>query len=326
MSEEKLTRFLESSFLKPLLAEKEVTDISYNGASLYYEDSLLGRKRSPLKLTPEEVGDFLRQIANLSEKQFSYQSPILDVSFGRYRLNAAFLSLVRVKERKSYSFSLRLASGGSKLDSCPNFFGGDSQAILMEALAKRESIVIGGATSSGKTELQKYLLLHLKENTRVIVIDNVEELEMCRDEQRLDLTSWLVDERFPSSNFPALIRNALRNDPDYIVVAESRGGEMLDVLNSAMSGHALVLTLHSKDLASMPYRMARMAMMGEQKLIYEDVLGDIYHHFSLFVYLRKDDRPDGSIDRYIQSIGRLNEKKKGIDILYERKKEIHEAH
>jgi pilus assembly protein CpaF len=319
MSEERLIRFLETSFLKGILQEPNVTDIAYNGSQLFYEDSLLGRRRSPVKVGVEQVGDFLRQIANLAEKQFSYQSPILDVSFGRYRLNAAFLSLVRVRDQKSYSFSLRLASGGSKLTTCPQFFGGDSQKILLEALMKRESIVIGGATSSGKTELQKYLLLQLKANTRVIVIDNVEELEMVREEDKIDLTSWLVDERFPSSNFPALIRNALRNDPDYIVVAESRGGEMLDVLNSAMSGHPLILTLHSKDLASMPYRMARMAMMGEQKLVYEDVLGDIYHHFSLFVYLKKDEQSNGSIERYIQSIGRLNEAKHKITLLYERK-------
>src|SRR5574344_801517 len=319
MSEERLIRFVETSFLKGILQEANVTDIAYNGSQIFYEDSLLGRQKANLKVGVEQVGDFLRQIANLAEKQFSYQSPILDVSFGRYRLNAAFLSLVRVRDLKSYSFSLRLASGGSKLTTCPSFFGGDSLKILLDALAKKESIVIGGATSSGKTELQKYLLLQLRPNTRVIVIDNVEELEMVREEDQIDLTSWLVDERFPSSNFPALIRNALRNDPDYIVVAESRGGEMLDVLNSAMSGHALVLTLHSKDLASMPYRMARMAMMGEQKLVYEDVLGDIYHHFSLFVYLKKDEQPNGSIARYIQSIGRLDEAKRKISLLYERK-------
>jgi len=313
-----MTLFLESSFLKPLLSEIDVTDISYNGSLIFYEDSQKGRRKWDKRCSVEEVGDFLRQIANLSEKQFSYQSPILDVSFSRYRLNACFMSLVRVKDRKSYSFSLRLASGSGKLKNCPSFFGGESESLLAEALAKHESIVIGGETSSGKTELQKHLLVSLKENTRVIVIDNVEELELVRADEKIDLTSWLVDERFPTSSFSSLIRNALRNNPDYIIVAESRGKEMLDVLNSAMSGHPVITTFHAKDLEAMPYRMARMAMMGEQKLIYEDVLGDIYHHFSLFVFLKKQEGGNGQVLRFIEKIGRLNERKKTIDIVYQR--------
>lgn len=317
MEGNKLAAFVESSFLKPLLSEEGVTDISYNGSLVFYEDSLKGRKRWDQTISSEEVGDFLRQIANLSDKQFSYQSPILDVSFSRYRLNACFLNLVRVKDKKGYSFSLRLASGNSKLNNNLFFFGGNSEAILLKALADHESIVIGGETSSGKTELQKHLLLNLKENTRVIVIDNVEELELVRADERIDLTSWLVDERFPPSSFSNLIRNALRNDPDYIVVAESRGKEMLDVLNSAMSGHPIITTLHARDLEAMPYRMARMAMMGEQKLVYDDVLGDIYHHFPLFVFLRKS-TTKGGVFRYIEKIGRINESKKIFTLLYQR--------
>jgi type IV secretory pathway ATPase VirB11/archaellum biosynthesis ATPase len=74
--------YLEGSFLKDLLALSGVTDISYNGKTLNYVTNEEGRKRSSLLLSTEDVGSFLRQIANLSERQFSYSCPILDVSFG----------------------------------------------------------------------------------------------------------------------------------------------------------------------------------------------------------------------------------------------------
>lgn len=313
----KIAEFVRNSFLSPLLQMKEITDISYNGEQIYYEDSINGRKRYERDIPKERVAEFLRQIANMAEKQFSYQSPILDVSFDGFRLNAVFQSVARVLDEKTYSFTLRISHSGTKVLDGSSFLGG-AETLLLDAIKKRKSIVISGPTSSGKTELQKYLLMHMDESTRVVCIDNVEELEAVRGFSQIDLTSWLVDERNADSSFGSLIRNALRSNPDYIIVAESRGKEMLDALNSVMSGHPIIMTIHSKDLSSIPHRMARMAMMGGEKLIYEDVLGDVFHAFSYCVYLKKEEKEDGSIDRYIESVGIMNEKKKEIDVLYRR--------
>lgn len=317
-NDEKLKQFLETSFISPLLEKEGITDISYNGEHIYYQCNKYGRRKAEIDVTQNEVASFLRQIANYSEKQFSFLDPILDVSFSRYRINATFLSLTRVRNKKTYSFSIRIAYEGSVLEKDDSFFKGTSKRILLNALKKKESIVIGGETGVGKTELQKYLLMRLEPSSRVIVIDNVEELEMVRADENLDLTSWVVDDRNKKASYSNLIKNGLRNNPDYLVLAESRGEEMLDALNCVMSGHPIITTMHAKDIKSMPYRMARMAMMGEKKLEMDDLLGDIYHHFSLFVYLKRE-LIDGQVTRFIDSIARSNDKKKTLELVYERK-------
>lgn len=319
-NDEKLKEFLETSFISPLLEKEGVTDISYNGEYIFYQSNKYGRRKSEIDVTPSQVASFLRQIANYSEKQFSFLDPILDVSFSRYRINATFLSLTRVRNKKSYSFSIRIAHEGSVLENDDSFFGGNSKRILLKAIKNKQSIVIGGETGAGKTELQKYLLMRLEPSSRVIVIDNVEELEMVRADDNLDLTSWVVDERNKKASYASLIKNALRNNPDYLVLAESRGEEMLDALNCVMSGHPIITTMHAKDIKAMPYRMARMAMMGEKKLEYDDLLGDIYHHFSLFIYVKRE-LIDGQVRRFIDAIARPNEKKKTVEIVYERNDE-----
>lgn len=319
-NDEKLKEFLETSFISPLLEKEGITDISYNGEYIFYQSNKYGRRKSEIDVTPSQVASFLRQIANYSEKQFSFLDPILDVSFSRYRINATFLSLTRVRNKKSYSFSIRIAYEGSVLENDDSFFGGNSKRILLKAINNKQSIVIGGETGAGKTELQKYLLMRLEPSSRVIVIDNVEELEMVRADDNLDLTSWVVDERNKKASYASLIKNALRNNPDYLVLAESRGEEMLDALNCVMSGHPIITTMHAKDIKAMPYRMARMAMMGEKKLEYDDLLGDIYHHFSLFVYVKRE-LIDGQVRRFIEAIARPNEKKKTVEIVYERNDE-----
>ncbi len=315
----KLIRFVESSFLSPLLTEEGLTDISYNGAELFYRSNQCGSKKAEMDLGKEEVGDFLRQIANLAEKQFSYLNPILDVSFGKYRLNATFSSLTRVRNENSYSFSLRLAGETSLLEDDPGFFGGKSKKIILDALSKRESIVISGLTGAGKTELQKYMLLHLPEAMRIIVIDNVEELEMIRNDGQLDLTTWLVDERVKEASYASLIKNALRNRPDYLLLAEARGGEMLEALHCAMSGHPILLTLHAKSAITVPHRIARLAMMAGERILYEDALEDAFDHLDLIVHVEAK-QEKGRIKRFIKEIGRIDSQNKRVELIYERGK------
>lgn len=96
---------------------------------------------------------------------------------------------------------------------------------------------------------------------------------------------------------------------------------MLDALSCVMSGHPIITTLHAKDLSAMPYRMARMAMMANDSLKFEDLIGDIYHHFSLMVYLTKR-FVDGEIVRRIETIGKLNEETQEIDIVYSAKRGV----
>ena len=315
---ERLREFLETGFLSPLLNKEAITDVSYNGEALFYEDRIHGRRRSAIKVTDEQIGAFLRQIANLSEKQFSYLNPVLDVSFSRYRLNATFLSITRVYERKRYSFSLRIGHDGSAVEEDESFFPKNTRRILLDAVRDGKSIVIAGETGAGKTELQKYLIMNLPIYSRAIVIDNLGELERCRGNELLDLTSWTVDERFEDSRFPALIRNALRNNPDYLIVAEARGEEMMSALNAVMSGHPIITTLHAKDIAAIPYRMARLAQSGGSNLHFDDLLADIYHHFDLVVYVSKSVR-DGLIYRRISAVGQLNEETRQVDLLYDEK-------
>ena len=80
MNHKQAKDFIDNSFLEPVIHESNITDISYNGDSIYFVDNKFGRKKSDIKISLEKARDFIRQIANLCEKQFSYQNPILDVA------------------------------------------------------------------------------------------------------------------------------------------------------------------------------------------------------------------------------------------------------
>ena len=308
MDVKKLIEYMESSFLRELVLLESVTDISYNGESIYYIDNRFGRLKWSTEVEPQLVKDFIRQIANLSEKQFSFQSPELDVSFGKYRLSALHQSVCRKNNVECVCFSIRISSSKVRIEENERFFPKEVIDFLDVLINSNVSIVIGGLTGSGKTELQKYLLTKMPENTRTIVIDNILELDQLKIDRNLDLNIWQVDDNRSKTSIQSLVRTALRSNPDWLIVAESRGKEMLEVLNSSLTGHPIITTIHALDIESMPYRMVRMVMMNEQKMDFNDVYQDIAYHLRFYIYMKRKYLNNGAVLRYISSIAYLNGK------------------
>ena len=308
MDIDKTITFLENSFLKELFAKKDIIDISYNGKDIYYVDNYFGRRKSNISIAKQDAKDFVRQIANLTERQFSFQNPNLDVSFGKYRFNAVHQSISRKKNEECVCFSIRIASSVLRFES-DDSLDQVTRELLSILINSGVSIVIGGITGSGKTELQKYLISNMKESTRVIVIDNILELDQFTPKADLDLNVWQVDDKREEASIQNLVRNALRSNPDWLIVAESRGKEMLEVLNSSLTGHPIITTIHAFDLASMPIRMTRMVMMSDHNTSFDDIYNDISYHMRFYIYLKRKYLTNGKVKRYISSIGYLNGKK-----------------
>ena len=306
MDKAKLLITLQNSFLSTLLEDSQITDISYNGESIYYLHNLSGRQKADISVSENDAKDFIRQIANLAEKQFSFQSPKLDVSFGKYRINAVHPSIGRKNNEKCLTFSIRISSEKPIIKNDPTFLNAELISLFNVLLRSKVSIVIGGITGSGKTEFQKYLISSLDKYTRIIIIDNVLELDNLSLDNELDINIWQSDENNKETSIQELVKNALRSNPDWLIVAESRGKEMIEVLNSAMTGHPILTTIHSFDINSMPTRIARMVMMNEQSQNFNVLLTDIYYNFRFYVYLRREIGSDGHVKRYIDEVAEFD--------------------
>ncbi|MCQ2776632.1 MAG: CpaF/VirB11 family protein [Bacilli bacterium] len=307
MDKDKAIEFIESSFLSTLLTNPNVTDISYNGDSIYYMDNLKGRCLSNIKIDFEAAKDFIRQIANICEKQFSYQQPKLDASFGRYRINAVHQSIAKRANQDVINFAIRVGSTKLRVTENSGFLTPQLVALFDRLLSQNCSIIIGGETGTGKTEFQKYLISRMHSNTRVIVIDNVLELDYAEINPGIDLNIWQANNDNSQTSIHSLIKNALRSNPDWLIIAESLGEEMVDVLNSALTGHPIITTIHAKDIKSMPRRMAKMVCMGDKKIEYADALDDIGYNFRFYVYLKRKILDSGEVKRYIDEISYLKD-------------------
>jgi pilus assembly protein CpaF len=242
----------------------------------------------------------------------------LDISFSKYRLNAIHHSICRKNNEPCCSFALRISNTSTSLFD-KDFMDDYVKDLLIELVKSNLSIVIGGKTSSGKTELQKFLISNAPTNCRIVVIDNVLELDQAHTTD-IDLTFWQYDEQSNRITISNLIKNALRNNPDYLIVAESRGEEMVDVLNSAMTGHPIITTLHALSVNNMTSRMAEMVMMNDKKFDYRNVINNINRHLQVFVYTKIEKTSDG-IKRFISDVN-YHDENGNIHVLFTKNDQI----
>lgn len=114
-------------------------------------------------------------------------------------------------------------------------------ALLAETVAARRTVLVAGATSSGKTTLVNALLAEMaRTEDRLVLIEDVRELQ-CAAPNVVSLRTFE-----DAASLGELVRSALRLRPDRILIGEVRGPEALDLLKAWGTGHpGGVGTLHA---------------------------------------------------------------------------------
>ena len=118
-------------------------------------------------------------------------------------------------------------------------------------------ILVTGPTGSGKTTTLYAALseLNVQQSKIVTVEDPVE--------YRLDRISQVQVNPRIGLTFASVLRSALRQDPDIIMVGEMRDAETVEIgVSAAMTGHLVLSTLHTNDTISTATRLMDMGVEG----------------------------------------------------------------
>jgi MSHA biogenesis protein MshE len=118
-------------------------------------------------------------------------------------------------------------------------------------------ILVTGPTGSGKTTTLYSALNHInRPETKIITIEDPVEYRLGR------INQVQVNNRI-GLDFGRVLRTALRQDPDIMLVGEMRDKETVDIgLRSAMTGHLVFSTLHTNSAAGTVNRLLDMGAPG----------------------------------------------------------------
>lgn len=132
-------------------------------------------------------------------------------------------------------------------------------AVINGHIEKKHNILVVGGTGSGKTTLCNALLQRIVEvdpTTRIITIEDTRELQCVA----VHLVAYKVSR---SIDMTSLLKLALRQTPDRIVVGEVRDGAALDLLMAWNTGHAGgVGTLHADSAAEGLVRLEQLITLS----------------------------------------------------------------
>jgi len=273
--------YLENSILQGLLKRVDITDISFNGAAIFYQSSLYGRKKADLNLSYDQAYQLIKQLANLMNRPFTYLDAIVDMSIARYRIFAVGPSVSRKEYEPSLTFAIRIHPVEKQV--AMKFLTDDGPwfHLFRFFIHHGVSIVIAGKTGSGKTQLQKELLMLMQEAKRVIILDNILELDGLNI-PHLDISIWQIQSMF---SIQTMVEGALRSHPDWLLIAESRGAEFKEVLRSVKTGHPIITTLHSDRLDHVYDRMVSMLLIEESLTHLEQLFTDVKRAFPVLIQL-----------------------------------------
>ena len=118
-------------------------------------------------------------------------------------------------------------------------------------------ILVTGPTGSGKTTSLYAALQELnKAESKIITVEDPVEYQLSR------INQVQVNTKIGLS-FATVLRSALRQDPDIIMIGEMRDAETVEIgVSAAMTGHLVLSTLHTNDTVSTATRLLDMGVEG----------------------------------------------------------------
>jgi len=253
--------------LQSLLEDPDVNDILINGpTSIFIERNGVLEKTRLRFLDDRHVLRVIRRMISPLGRRIDESSPLVD---GRLpdgsRINAIVppLSLegpclsIRKFRQKALTEEDLINSGSINTE---------AMEFLKQAVHARANILVSGATGAGKTTMLNALSQYIFDGQRVVTIEDAAELQLQHSHVVRLETRPPNNEGIGRVSARELLRNALRMRPDRIIVGESRGGEVLDMLQAMNTGHSgSMSTVHANSAEDAITRLEMMIGLSDFK-------------------------------------------------------------
>lgn len=162
-----------------------------------------------------------------------------------------------------------------------------AEEFLRMAVRGRLNIIVAGGTASGKSNFLNALCDAADNNDRIVVIEDTPELQIAKPDV-VQMTTRARAEEARAFTTSDLVIEALRMRPDRIITGEARGGEVVDVLMAANTGHdGQMLTVHANSTRDVIQRLETMYLLRGADVPLLAIRRQIADAFQLIVFLKR---------------------------------------
>jgi pilus assembly protein CpaF len=280
--------------LEPLVNDTGVTDILVNGyAKVYVEKGGTLHPTSVQFRDNQHLMQVIDKIVSRVGRRVDESSPMVDARLpDGSRVNVIIPPLALdgpiLSIRKFGHDCLDVNSLLANVTLTP-----EMMEYLRGVIIAKLNILISGGTGAGKTTLLNVLSGFIPPMERIITIEDSAELRLHQPHVvRLESRPPNIELK-GGVTLTDLVKNSLRMRPNRIIVGETRGAEVLDMLQAMNTGHpGSMSTIHANSPRDAFSRMEIMIGMGPNILSEKGARGLIAGAINVIVQMAR--LPDGS--------------------------------
>ncbi|WP_135506300.1 CpaF family protein [Roseovarius aestuariivivens] len=271
--------------LEPLLKDDTVNDILVNGPHQVFVE-----RAGKLELTDTTFKDekhllrIIDKIVSAVGRRVDESNPYVDA---RLQDGSRFNAMVGPIAVDGSLVSIRkFKKDKLGIDDLVRFgaFSEEMAAYLQAAVACRLNVIVSGGTGSGKTTTLNALSSFIDNSERILTIEDTAELQLQQIHVgRMESRPPNVEGKGEVSPRDCL-KNALRMRPDRIIVGETRGEEVIDMLQAMNTGHdGSMTTIHANNPRDGISRLENMVAMAGLEMPLKAVRSQIASAVNLLV-------------------------------------------
>ncbi len=252
--------FLGNGMIDPIMHDRYIEDISCDGVNVYlfvYHTRYESMRTNLRYKNAEELDSFVTKLAQRSGKYISIAEPMLDSTMHDGSRIQMTLGTEVTAHGSTYTIRKFKSEPITPTDLIEwSTFSPLSIAFLWLAVEAGKSCIFAGGTASGKTTSLNAISLFIPPLAKIVTLEDTRELKLPHPNWIPSVTRTSFDtEGKGEIDMYELLKAALRQRPEYLIVGEVRGREALTLFQAMSTGHVTYSTLHADSVASIVHRL-----------------------------------------------------------------------
>ncbi|MEM4334300.1 MAG: type II/IV secretion system ATPase subunit, partial [Candidatus Caldarchaeum sp.] len=243
--------------LEPLIRDPYIEDVSCDGVGpIFVEHKIFGSCETNISFdNREDLDSFVERLAERIDKPVSYRKPIVDASLpDGSRINIVYGSDV---SKHGSNFTIRKFS--DKPVSIADLVNWGTMSSLEAAylwvmMEHGMSTWFCGETASGKTTALRAASVFINPRAKIVSIEDTPEIVVPHENWIREVTRQGEKGEGDITLFD-LLKSALRQRPNYIIVGEIRGAEASVAFQAMQTGHPVLATFHAGSVEKLIQRL-----------------------------------------------------------------------
>jgi flagellar protein FlaI len=286
--------------LQPLIEDPYIEDISCSGmGNIFVEHKIFKSLKSTITFSDfEELDEFVIRLAERVKKPVTYANPIADATLpDGSRINIVF---GRDVSKRGSNFSIRKFSEVPlSIFEIVDFGTVNYQmlAYLYLCINNGMNVFVAGESASGKTALINAITTFISPTAKIITIEDTPELQIPQKNwiREVVQTTKAASSGAAVTMFD-LLKAALRQRPNEIIVGEIRGSEGSIAFQAMQTGHSCMATFHAASMEKLIQRIT-----GEPISVPKTYIDNL----NVAVIMGMEKLPNGKMGRRVTSISEI---------------------